>query len=133
MSPSPQIILTKADIISKIDIILQDSEDISVGKVQKCLESQKDISRTNSSFCINLWKCFFSGLNVIRESLSTGDNSKSLEHLYDSLNLIEIRKSDYKFKTTTSESLSPKYFQNFLDNVNACINPSSEGTKNELL
>ena len=113
----------KREVLAKIELMIQDTDDKGIQKVLSFLEQRFGANTRNLDTCFYCWKAAFLQLENVKQKLSLNENvdPNKFSQLNDLLNLVKVENSSYSLPIFESANLAEQYFINLTAALNSCL------------
>ena len=115
----------KHEVLAKIELMIQDTDNKEIQKVLSFLEQRFGANNQNFDLdlCFHYWKGAFLTLEKVKEKLSLNENidPNKFSQLHDLLDLVKVENSSYSFPIFESVNSEGQYFFNLIIASNSCL------------
>ena len=110
----------KREVLAKIELMIQDTDDKGIQKVLSFLEQRFG---ANTRKLDHYWKGAVLQLKEVQQKLSRNENvdPNKFSQLNDLLNLVKVENSSYSLPIFESANLAEQYFINLTAALNSCL------------
>ena len=110
----------KREVLAKIELMIQDTDDKEIQKVLSFLEQRFGANTRKLDL---YWKVAVLQLKEVQQKLSRNENvdPNKFSQLNDLLNLVKVENSSYSFPIFESINLAEEYFFNLMNALKSCL------------